>query len=211
MSSTIVSWPEAIIRSTTWEPMKPEPPVIAIRPPRWSALVMARSQISTPEATPSGSRSGNVHAGDGAGDDEALDLRGALEEGVDLRVPVPLLHREVADVALAAEDLDGLLGGPDGDLARLELAHRALAVLERLLGGAHPRRPPDEEACRVDLHLHVGELERDALVLDDLAPEGLAVLGVVEGEFVGGARDAERLGADDGPGRLERAHRRLHA
>ena len=123
---------------------------------------------------------------------------------------MPLLDREVADVAVATEDLDGLLGDPDRDLARLELAHRALAVLELLLRRAHPRRPPHEQPGGVDLHLHVGELERDALVLDDLAAERLALLGVFEGELVRGAGDAERLRAHDRPGRLERAHRRLH-
>src|SRR5215211_9496323 len=154
-------------------------------------------------------KSGNVHPRGGAGDDEALDFGGALEERVDLRVAVPLFDREVADVAVATEDLNGLLGDPHRDLARLELAHRAFAVLEPLLRRAHPRRPPYEQARGVDLHLHVGELEGDALVLDDLAAERFALLGVVEGELVGGAGDAESLRADDRPGRLERAHRRL--
>src|SRR5262245_42021057 len=152
----------------------------------------------------------DVQPGRGAGDHEPLDLGCALEERVDLRVAVPLLDREVPDVAVAAEHLDSLLGDPARDLTRLELAHRALAVLEPLLRRAHPRRPPHEQACGVDLHLHVGELERDALVLDDLATERLALLCVVERELVGGPGDAECLRADDRSRRLERAHRRLH-
>src|SRR6266581_9124521 len=41
----------------------------------------------------------------GAGDHQALNLTGALKEAVDLGVAVPLLDGEVADVAVAAEDL----------------------------------------------------------------------------------------------------------
>src|SRR5690242_2142034 len=156
-------------------------------------------------------RSGDVHARDGAGDDQALDLRGAFEDRVDLRVAVPPLDRELADVAVAAEDLDRLLGGPYRDLTGLELAHRALAGLERLAVARHPARAPHEHARRVDLHAHVGELERDPLLLDDRRAERDARLRVVERVLVGRARDAERLRADQRAAGFERAHRRLHA
>src|SRR5215469_1404142 len=52
----------------------------------------------------------HVKPGDGRSDDEALDLRRALEDREDLRVPVPSLDREVPGVPVAAEDLDGLFG-----------------------------------------------------------------------------------------------------
>ena len=78
--------------------------------------------------------------GDRAGDDQALDLRGALEDRVDLRVAVHALDRELAGVAVAAEDLDRPLGRPDGDLAGLQLRHRALGVLEGLAGCGPSRR-----------------------------------------------------------------------
>jgi len=44
---------------------------------------------------------------------------------------VPFFDREVADVAVAAEDLDGLVGDPDGDLAGLVEPERR----ERLVAG----------------------------------------------------------------------------
>src|SRR5687768_8986407 len=52
----------------------------------------------------------DVDAADGAGDDETLDLGGAFEDRVDLRVAVPALDRVLLDVAGAAKDLDRLLG-----------------------------------------------------------------------------------------------------
>src|SRR6266571_4385442 len=63
-------------------------------------------------------------AGQGAADDDPLDLRRPLEDRVDLRVAVPLLHREVLDVAVPAQDLHGLLGHPHRGLAALQLRHR---------------------------------------------------------------------------------------
>src|SRR3954447_23371263 len=156
-------------------------------------------------------RSANVQAGDGAGDDEALDLGGAFEDRVDLRVAVPPLDRVLAHVAIAAEDLDRLLGDAHGRLPRLELAHGAFTVLERLPRRTHPRRPPDEEPRRVDLRLHVGQLERDRLVLDDRPAELHALLGVVERVLVRRARDADGLRTDERTGRLERLQRRLAA
>src|SRR5262249_20058582 len=117
--------------------------------------------------------------------------------------------RVLARVAVAAEDLDRALGAPDGDLAGLELAHRALGVGERAAGAAHPRGAVDEQARRVDLHLHVGERERDRLVLDDRPAELGALLRIRERVLVGGARDADRLRANAGPGGLEGRHRGL--
>src|SRR5882757_8484841 len=126
----------------------------------------------------------DLHAGNRAGDDEALDLGRTLEDRVDLGVPVPALDRMIAQVAGTAQDLYGLLGHAYGDLARLELAHRTLAGLERALVAAHPGGPPDEQARRVDLGPHVGQRERDRLVLNDRPAELLARLGVVERIFV---------------------------
>ena len=61
--------------------------------------------------------------GDRTADDEALDLRRALEDGEDLAVSVPAFDRVVACVAVAAQDLDGLLGDADRGLARVQFGH----------------------------------------------------------------------------------------
>src|SRR2546428_6020377 len=96
-------------------------------------------------------QSANLQARDSAGDHQLLDLLGALEEVVDLGVAVPALDREVADVAVAAEDLNGPLGDPDRRPARLELAHRAFGVLETVAVAGEPQRPVDEHPGGVDL------------------------------------------------------------
>src|SRR4051794_25445805 len=155
--------------------------------------------------------SADVHPGDRAGDDELLDLGRSLEDVVDLRVAVHALHRELPRVAVAAQDLHGALRRPHGNLARLELAHRALGVLELVGVAAHPGGAPDQQPGGVDLELHVGQREGDRLVLDDLAAELLALLGVVECELVRGAGDAERLGANGRAAGLEGLHRGLRA
>src|SRR5438270_3060849 len=151
----------------------------------------------------------DVHPRDRPRDDQLLDLGGALEDVVDLGVAVPALDRELARVAVAAENLDRALGNPHGHLSRLQLAHRALGVLERDVVASHPRSPPDEQAGGVDLELHPGERERDRLVLDDLASELLALLGVLERVLVGGSRDPKGLRADGGARGLEGHHGRL--
>ena len=151
----------------------------------------------------------DVHPRDRSGDDQLLNLSRTLEDVVDLRVAVPALDGELARVAVAAEDLDRPLGDPHGDLAGLELRHRALGVLEWHLVAAHPRRAPHQQACGVDLELHAGQREGDRLVLDDLATELLALLGVLQRVLVGGAGDAQRLGADGRARGLEGLHRGL--
>ncbi len=49
-----------------------------------------------------------------AGDDEALDFRGAFVDGGNTGVAVEPLHLGLADVAVAAKDLDGAVGDEDG-------------------------------------------------------------------------------------------------
>src|SRR5439155_25026067 len=79
-------------------------------------------------------------------DDQALDLAGAFEEGVDLGVAMPLLEKEVADVAVAAADVDRLIGDLDRDLARLELRHRAFGLGELATIPGFLESPPEQSA-----------------------------------------------------------------
>src|SRR3954466_860627 len=99
----------------------------------------SRAPASQRDPTPARGRSPalrllDLHPADRAGDHEALDLGGALEDRVDLGVAVHALDRVLTRVAVAAEDLDRALGRPHRHLAGLELAHAALGVLEALPG-----------------------------------------------------------------------------
>src|SRR6202162_4215634 len=136
-------------------------------------------------------------------DDDPLNLARAFEQGVDLGVAVPLLDREVADVAVAPADLDRLLGDLDGDLAGLELRHRTLGLLELAAVATFPQRAPDERASGPDLGRHVREHEGDRFVFDQRATELLALLRVGKRELKRRARDAKRLRADDRARELE--------
>ncbi len=67
------------------------------------------------------SSSPDVPTRDRPRDDEALDLAGALEDGVDLGVAVHPLHRVLPAVARAPEDLDRLLRCRDREFAGPQL------------------------------------------------------------------------------------------
>ena len=58
----------------------------------------------------------------------------------------------------------------------------------------------------VELDPHVGDLERDRLVLGELAAEGLAGLRVLDGGLVGRLRDPDALRGDRDAGVIEGRH-----
>src|SRR4029453_19008772 len=147
-----------------------------------------------------------LEAEDRARDHEALDLARALIDLGDLRVAVVPLDRELLRVAVAAEDLDRLAGGPARRLRGEELGLGALlGVREPLL--LAPRGPVDEQARRIDLGRHVRELPLDGLELGDRLAKLLPLEGVVAREGERGLRDPERLRADPDPRAVERRQR----
>src|SRR5262249_14834927 len=74
-----------------------------------------------------------------ARDHEALDLGGALVDLHDARIAVEAFDRVFLHVAVAAVDLDRLVGDPVRGLAGVELGHRRLAR-ERTSAILEPRR-----------------------------------------------------------------------
>src|SRR6266542_684260 len=68
---------------------------------------------------------------------------------------------------------------------------------------------PDEEARRLDVHRHVGELEADALAAEDWAAERLALARVLRRVLERGAGNADGAGGDLRPGGLEEVQRDL--
>src|SRR3954454_3172280 len=133
------------------------------------------------------------------------DLVGPGADPVQAHVAPDALDPVLAHVAGPAVDLDALVGDLDGDargvqLGHRDLAHRVLAVGEAPGGRVH------ELAGGLDLRRHLGELVAGDLELADRAPEGGALLRVLQRavEDVLGGRDGAR-GADH-PLALELPH-----
>src|SRR6266498_5838168 len=143
-----------------------------------------------------------------SGDHEALDLRGALVDLVQLGVPHQLLDRVLLHVAVAAENLDGVGRDLHADVGReplriAGLQRRAHALID------HPRGLPAEQARRLDLGRHVGDQEVDSLVHGDRHPELDALLRVLRRILEGRASDADGADGSGGAREVECLHRDL--
>src|SRR5687767_406431 len=119
-----------------------------------------------------------------------LDQCQRFEAGEAAGVAQVELGQVVADVAVAAEDLHGAVGDVERDAAHLLERERRLAQ-RRLAAVEAPSGLPREQPCAVDLDRHLGEQERDGLLLRDLRAERLALLRVVARHLERGARDAD--------------------
>src|SRR5688500_1889359 len=135
MSATATSAPALASASASARPRPRAPPVTRATRPERSISIGTRHEYLT-------------------GDDQALDLRGALVDLEQLGVAHELLDRVLLDVAVAAEDLDRV--GRD--------AHRGVGAVRLGVGRDdrrqvalvdHPRRLVAEEARRLvgDGHL----------------------------------------------------------
>jgi hypothetical protein len=144
------------------------------------------------------------------GDDQLLDLGGALVDLGDLGVPEVPLHLVLLDEAVAAVHLDGVGGDAHRGLRREELGHGRLRPVGRARILA-PGRAEREQAGRLDRGRHVGQHPLHHLVLADGHPEAPALPGVGRRRLVRGLRDAHRLRRDaDTPG-VERPERDLES
>ncbi len=95
----------------------------------------------------------------------------------------------------AAEDLHGLRRHAHRDVGRKRL--RVGAEQTRVLSGDECcAGAPDEQACRLDLHRHVRQLESDALPAEDRTAERLALPRVLGGVLECRARDPDGTGCD---------------
>src|SRR5437870_13115327 len=157
---------------------------------RWGAWPSRRPGASA-AASPSGRPTVRGRSWSCSPLGSALDDGHAVEGREAARVAQPELHGMVADVAVAAKDLDGVVGDLERGLARIvprqiALAGRRLSLVEA------GRRLPREQPHGVDLDRHVGEHEGDRLLLRVRLPEGATLLGVVAGNGAGGARAPDR-------------------
>src|SRR5439155_16797177 len=160
-----------------------------------------RRRTGPATAAPRASRRSRLGA-QSASDDHLLHLIGALSDGEDLGVAVEAAHRVLLDIAVAAVDLDRLLGAADGQAPCLELrlgggqGELRLAVLEA-------RGLVDEQPAGLDLGAHVGELALDGLELRDRLPERLALAGVGERLVERALREPDAHGGDADPPDVE--------
>src|SRR4051794_12571700 len=143
-------------------------------------------------AIPARSNSG---FGNLAGDDQALDVAGALVDLADADIAVDPLDREIGEIPVAAMDLDGVGSDPLVHFRGEQFGHRRLGQAG-LAGIAPGRRVEHQPARRGDLGRHIGEAERHRLMRDDLLAEGLALLRVDERRLIGRPRHADRLRGD---------------
>src|SRR4051812_44212899 len=130
------------------------------------------------------------------GHDEALDLVGALVDLGDLGVAHHPLEREVARVAGAPEQLDGIGRDLHRDIGGVALGGRSeegeILVAALRLGC----RDVDHLARSLQLHRHVGDHELDPLEVGDALTELLALLDVGDRLVERALRDPDGLRAD---------------
>src|SRR5438128_2053923 len=129
-------------------------------------------------------------------DDQSLDFAGAFADGAQLDVPIVLLGRVVFHEAVAAEDLDRLVGHAYRHLAGVELGHARFLGEADVFAVGKPRGVIHQQACGFDLRRHIGKLELDGLKLADAFAELLALFGVFHRRFVGALRHSQTEGSD---------------
>ena len=123
---------------------------------------------------------------------------GAFVDLGDLRIPEEPLNGEFLGVAIASQDLDGALRDPHRRVACEQFGHarffgmtRAVGVVMLFFG---PSGLVDEKACGFNLSCHVSQIGHNHLMISDGFSEGLALVSVFEGRFVGTLGDSQRLG-----------------
>ena len=130
-----------------------------------------------------------------AGDHQPLDLRRALADLEDLGVAVVAGHEGLVHEPVTPEHLGGLPGGGHRGFGGVQLGERRL-LLERTTPVLQPGSVVGEVTSGGRHHGEVGALEGHALVGADGAPEGIAVLGVLDAVVEAGLDHTHRQGRD---------------
>ncbi len=124
-----------------------------------------------------------------------MDLARAFPDLHQTHVPDDALHRIVAQVAVAAEDLERRVRGAARGLGRVELPLGCGASEGQTVVG-QGRGAVDEEPARVELGPRLRELPLDHLELGERLAELLALLRVRGGGLDGRAAEPDRERAD---------------
>src|SRR6186997_483305 len=123
---------------------------------------------------------------------QALDLARALVDLKHARIPVEPLDRVILHVAIAAEYLQSIRADALTHLGGEGLGHGGRRRI-RKAGILAPRRIEREQAPCLDADCHVGELECDRLVLDELLLERFALARIGGRKHERGLRNTHRL------------------
>src|SRR5215211_1221064 len=140
---------------------------------------------------------------EGAGDDLAVYLAGALPYLVDLDLPPVAGHGASLHKALAAPDLGRLVCGPLGRLGGEDLGHARLPPEGTALI-LQPRSLEHHVARQFDLHRHVRKLELNGLELGDGTTELLPLFRPRLGFDEAGLRKPHGEGGDRVPPCIKR-------
>ena len=121
--------------------------------------------------------------------DERVELARPLVDDRRLRVAQVALDRELVRVAVGAVDLDGVERGLDGVLGGVPLGEARLARVPQALV-LEPAGAPDEEPTHLGAGCHLGDELLDQLVLADLLPERVPLVGVADARVQAGLGEA---------------------
>ena len=143
-------------------------------------------------------------------DDLGLDFGGTFKDVQDAGVAEDAADFKFQGEAIAAVNLQGVVGGGPGDAGAQELCHARFQITAaaRIL---FARRGVAELAGRHDFGGHEGELVGHARELDDGLAELLAVTGVFQAEIEGILRHADGAGGGLDAGAFKGLHQLLEA
>src|SRR5499426_2911521 len=127
--------------------------------------------------------------------DQALNLRGPFIKRCDPRVAKEALDDKFLRVAIAAKDLNRLVGCPVGGLRRKQFGHGGLFGESPFLLGL-PSRAISQESRRIDLRRHVRQHPLNRLKFGYGTAKLATLLRVGHGFLQTSLHDAERLSGD---------------
>src|ERR1700730_14195437 len=146
-----------------------------------------------------------------AAHDQPHDLVAAFENLVDPHVAQHALDRVIAQIAVAAMELQAAIDGLEARIGREPLRHGGepgrpgQAAVERARGAAH------HQARRLELGRVIGDAKAQRLEIGEPRSELLALAHIVDRALEAELRAADRAGRDVEPAAIEPGHGDLEA
>ena len=128
-----------------------------------------------------------------------------------LQIAHDLLQTVLAKIAVAAVQLQRLVGDVETRVGDIPFGHRAQFDFVVVVAVQCRGRPPQHQSRRFQRGGHVGQGEPDGGLVEQGSPERLAMRDIGRGLVVGGLRAAQRAGRDVDPAAVEAVHRDAEA